>query len=258
MRGITRIELVLIGALLVAAAVLVLPELQRARVTDAQRPEYTCRSNLHSLGLGLHFYHDDYGCFPPTWVAGEDGTTRHSWRVLLLPDLDEQQLYDQYRFDQPWDGESNRALAAQLWNSYAFHACPGNGVEAARRGLTSYLAVVGPHTAWHGDQPVSLDEITDRKDQTILLVEVAKSNVNWFEPRDLKWGEMSFRINDPNSLSPGSPHTREFWFGGDTPYVNVLMVDGSAQKLPADTPPETLKALLTIDGGETIDDPFLP
>ncbi len=257
MRSAMRIGVLLIVLLLVATWISMLPRTPR-EVVDR---DHTCVNKLSLLGLALHNYHDDYGSFPPAFVVAEDGMTRHSWRVMALLYFDEQPLYEQYRFDEPWDGENNRTLHDQLFGRHWTHICPtierdDLGASVAR--LTSYLAVVGPHTAWRGAKPVSLNEITDGIDQTILLVEVENSDINWFEPRDLSWDEMSFRLNDPDSLSPSSRHIHNGgWFGDDRPFVNVLMVDGSVKKLPADTPPETLKALLTIDGGEDVGDPFL-
>ena len=257
MRGVTRVELVLIGVLLVANFVSIRPLLQDVLDTSDDS-QLNCAHELKVIALALHNYHDEHGSFPPARTIGADGATHHSWRVLLLPHLGERPLYDQYRFEEPWDGENNRLLHHELPSDYPFHVCPLGDLEAASKGRTSYLAVVGPHTAWRGETAVSFDEVTDGIDQTILLVEVANSDVNWFEPRDLQWDEMSFRINDPDSLSPGSPHVQQYLVHADTPYVTVVMVDGHVKKLPVDTPPETLRALLTIDGGESFDDPFLP
>lgn len=248
MRGITRIELVLIAVLLVIVMLLMLPALQRSRDTGYVP---TCRHQLHMIGLGLHMYHDVYDCFPPAFIADGEETPQHSWRTLMLPQIDERYLHDEYDFSQPWNSDVN------IWENQVLNAACPRDVNLPI-GRTSYLAVIGPHTAWRGDRAVSLNEITDPTDQTILLVEVANSDVDWFQPRDLNWDEMSFSCNDPDGSSPGSYHVWDAgWFGAKIPYINVLMVDGSVKRLPADTPPDTLQALLTIDGGETIADPFL-
>src|SRR5579863_7317837 len=68
------------------------------------------KQHLKQLGVALHQYHDAYGCFPPAYVMGNDGKPWHSWRVLLLPFLDQKPLYDRYRFDEPWNGTHNRDL----------------------------------------------------------------------------------------------------------------------------------------------------
>lgn len=257
--GISFWEVVITCALAALLVVLVLPAIQRSRSTGSvQTPAKRCALALAQLGLALHNYHDDYGSFPP--VAGRYGPddTAQSWRVLILPYVDKAGIYDEFDFEEPWDGPHNRTLHNQLAGRYEFHRCLGNHDDTAPIARTHYLAVIGEHTAWRADRAVTLDKITDGAERTILLVEAANSAINWFEPQDLLWDALSFKINDPNSPSPGSRHTQKYWVSDDRPYINVLLADGSVRKLPADTPPDVLKALLTINGGEDVGDPWLP
>jgi translation elongation factor EF-Tu-like GTPase len=60
--------------------------------------------------LAVANYHETYGCFPPAYVADRDGKPMHSWRVLILPFLEQQELYHAYNFAEPWDGPNNRKL----------------------------------------------------------------------------------------------------------------------------------------------------
>ena len=69
-----------------------------------------CPNNLKQIAIALQSYHDEYGSLPPPYVAAADGQPMHSWRVLLLPFLECEPLYRQYRFDEPWDGPNNRKL----------------------------------------------------------------------------------------------------------------------------------------------------
>lgn len=77
-----------------------LPSVQSAR--EAAR-RASCSNNLRQIGLAMHNYHDKYNCFPPAFLPDENGKPKHSWRVLLLPFLDEKSLYAEYRFDEPWE-----------------------------------------------------------------------------------------------------------------------------------------------------------
>src|SRR5690606_28292508 len=61
-----------------------------------------CQNNLRQVVLALHGYHVDHGCFPPAYVADAAGRPMHSWRVLVLPYLEEQDLYAAYNFAEPW------------------------------------------------------------------------------------------------------------------------------------------------------------
>jgi Protein of unknown function (DUF1559) len=65
-----------------------------------------CRNNLKQIALALHDYHQQYGVLPPAYVADASGRPMHSWRVLLLPFLEQQSLYDQYDFRKEKGGHS--------------------------------------------------------------------------------------------------------------------------------------------------------
>ncbi|MBI3467166.1 MAG: DUF1559 domain-containing protein, partial [Planctomycetes bacterium] len=138
-----------------------------------------CSNNLKLLLLAMHGYHDTYGCFPPAYLADANGRPMHSWRVMLLPFLDEPGLYQAYDISEPWDGPNNSKLANRM---PPYFSCPADGGSGW---TTNYLAVVGPETIWPGDKPVAIRQIRDGVSNTIALVEVANSGIQWMEPRDL-------------------------------------------------------------------------
>jgi prepilin-type processing-associated H-X9-DG protein len=197
-----------------------------------------CVNNLKQIGLALRNYRDAYGCFPPAYVADENGRPMHSWRVLILPWLEQQEVYNQYRFDEPWDGPNNRKLHDLIVSAYSCPSHPGP------RCSTSYVAVVGPGTAWRGAASSRLEDVKDDPNRTILLVEVSGPSFHWMEPRDLEFDRMSLEINGSNNASGlSSAHP-----GG----ANVLLHDGAVRFLPGKTAPETLRALLTVAGGDEV------
>jgi hypothetical protein len=199
-----------------------------------------CRHHFRQLGLALYSYHDDYGCFPPAYVADANGRPMHSWRVLILPYLDQGELYQQYRFDEPWDGPHNSQLADRI---PAIYQCSGDAHEREKpQPWTSYVAVIGPHTCWPGDVPLKLDDITDPADRTLLVVETAASGIHWMEPRDLNVMQMPLTINPPSGQGISSVHKAG---------AHVLKADGSAWFLGAEqTRPEDLRRYLERDDGE--------
>lgn len=77
-----------------------------------------CANNVKQILIALHNCHDDHGSFPPAYVADESGRPIHSWRVLILPYMDRQDLYDQYDFHEPWNSPGNRELLATTGNPY--------------------------------------------------------------------------------------------------------------------------------------------
>ena len=74
-----------------------------------------CTNNEKQIALALHNYHDQHNSFPPAFSQGKDGKPLLSWRVLILPFLDQQQaLYDQFHLDEAWDSPHNRTLIAKM------------------------------------------------------------------------------------------------------------------------------------------------
>ena len=73
-----------------------------------------CTNNLKHIGLALLNYNDIFGCFPPAYTTDANGKPMHSWRVLILPFIEQQTLYKRYRFDEPWDGPNNSLLAKEM------------------------------------------------------------------------------------------------------------------------------------------------
>lgn len=174
---------------------------------------------------------------PPPYVLGPDGKPWHSWRVLILPYIEQNELFQAYKFDEPWDGPNNRRLAERMPRTYSFHGSPKPGSTTA-----NYLAVVGDETAWPGTRKVKFEDITDGTGNTILLVENDGAGIHWMEPRDLSFGEMSFVPNAPNGI--GSPYRSSA----------AVMLDGSVRSFGAKLQPDALRALLTARGGEKLRD----
>ncbi len=203
----------------------------------------TCVNNLKQIGLALHSYHACYGRFPPPYVTDAQGKPLYSWRVLILPWMEEKPLYDQWRLDEPWDSPHNQRLPKPgCLCSYPLYECP-----VARRNrqpgsppYTDYLAVVGPGMAWEEGKRLSLADFVDDPSNTVMVVEVRGSQIHWAEPVDFD-GTASLKINARPGLSIGSHHS-----GG----ANVLFADASIVHLPDTTSEEEFKALLTRDGGE--------
>lgn len=185
------------------------------------------------MGLAVANYHETYRCYPPPFLADGDGKPMHSWRVLLLPYLERNDVYEHYRFDEPWDGPNNRKLADQMPAVYALHGCskPGNVT-------TNYLRVVGDLTASPANRCLKNTDITDGTSGTVFLVENVDAGVHWMEPRDLSFDAMAFHVSSPNGISS--------WLEPPA----VLSLDWTVHSLSPETPPETVRALLTVSGGE--------
>ena len=198
-----------------------------------------CSNNLKQISLALLNYHTEQGSFPPAYIADEKGVPMHSWRVLILPYLEQTNLYEQYDFSEPWDGPNNSLLHNHVVSLFG---CPSDTSTANN---TNYVAVVGPDTAWPGAEGRSIEQIKDGTTNTILVVEVHDSGIHWMEPRDLDFATASTTINQgPPGRMISSNHG---------PLANVAFADGSVRFLSDDTPGATVRAMLTVDGGEEVD-----
>jgi prepilin-type processing-associated H-X9-DG protein len=213
---------------------LLLPAIQAAR--EAAR-RATCTNNTKQVALALLNYEDRYGSFPPAYVADENGKPMHSWRVLILPYLEANDVYQAYDFDEPWDGPNNRKLAGRMPGVFRCPSSPESGND------TNYVAVVGDETVWPGATGVARGQIKDGASNTILVVETSDSGINWMEPRDLTLDEAVKGVNPPAGPGISSHHP-----GGAV----VGFCDGHVQFVDEDARPDALRALLTKDGKEDV------
>lgn len=197
-----------------------------------------CKSHMKQLALAMHNYHEAYGCFPPAYIADKDGRPMHSWRVLLLPFLEFRPLYEQYRFDEPWNGPHNQKLAALPLQIFR---CP---LDTSSETNTSYFVVVGSQTVFPGAVPVSTKDIPDGTSNTVLLVEAADSGINWLEPRDMSYEEAIRGLNPKSGWGISSHHKD----GG----ACVAFGDGSVRYLPDDTPVDQLQRILERNDGQPV------
>jgi prepilin-type processing-associated H-X9-DG protein len=222
-----------------------LPAVETAREA-ARRAQ--CNNNLKMIVLALQNYHDDHGMFPPAFIPDKDGKPMHSWRVLLLPYMEEKPLYDKYNFQEPWDGPNNsKLLMNPVPYAYRWYQCPSDARIGRGTGVwTSYVAVVGPRTAWPGAQMRKMSEIADGTANTVLVMEDQSTRIPWMEPRDLMLDEALGVLTSSDPRAGGIHRHEDFfydYFGGR----NVAFVDGSVALLSDGLQRDFVSSLLTID-----------
>jgi hypothetical protein len=206
-----------------------------AAANRAAARESTLR-NLKLIALAFHNYHDVYKRFPYSAnVASRDqrpGSSAfpHSWRVAILPYLGESALYEQYRFDEPWDSESNLKLIPRMPAVYRHSETPEATTD------TSYFVITGPGTIFVREREPKIASVWDGTSNTLLVVETKRA-VPWTKPDDILYD-----ANGPLPQLGG--------FGADG--FNAAFADGSARFISAMTDPQTLRAWITATGGETI------
>jgi hypothetical protein len=233
--GVIGSLLTLVLGLVALPIFLLLPAIGKVREA-AERTQST--NNLKQMALAMHNYHSMHSCLPP--AAGGPGMNAGlSWRVSLLPFLGETSLYRQFRFDEPWDSESNKKLLPLMPRIYA---APGTTDPP---GMTRYRVFVGEQAAFApprqgeaGTRGRHLRDFTDGTANTILIVE-ANDPVEWTKPDELDYA--------PGRPLPG--------IGKMHGFTNVIMADGTAHLLPPDLPEAELRAMITYNGGEPVNPP---
>jgi hypothetical protein len=193
------------------------------------------RAQVQQIGLALQAYHEQYNSFPPAYTVDEQGRRLHSWRVLLLPYLGEQQLYNEFRLDEPWDSPHNRPLAERRPDCYRSPLATEPG------GATCFVAVVGKQTAWAEQYPSSKIDLTDGPSNTIHLLESADFAVPWTEPRDLTYEEAQARLSSMREQDAAAKQGQ-----------HALFADGIVMHLNSHIEPQTFRWLLTARSGRPL------
>lgn len=215
------------------------------RIKRAQQ-EHARQNHLKQIALAFINYHDIHGCFPPAQVLDGNGKPMHSWRVLLLevmPDQQSQQLFKKYDFSKPWDSPANKALAAEIPDVYANPFALGSSQN------TSYMVVTGPDTLFDRQKSISFRDITDGTSNTLLVAEVANSKTLWTEPHDLDVNTMP-RDFDPSKQA-------ECISGLHAGTVLLATADGAVHSLDLALPAKALRQLFIRNDGEPFGCDFL-
>lgn len=230
---------------------LLVPSLEPPRGTT--RRTY-CKNNLKKIALGMHNYHDSFGRFPSAaaLTGSPDSRVPSSWRVSLLPFIEQSNLHAQYDHDQAWDSTVNSPIAARRIDMYL---CPSQPISAqsnaASQFFTSYVVPVGEHSVFtpNGKPAHSLDTIPDGTANSLLVMEACGTRIVWTNPTDIDVDSTAAGINLPGSkpsLSSGIMSSHHI--AG----AQAALADGSVRFISAKTDPAVLKAMLTVDGKERV------
>ena len=164
-----------------AIAKLVAQPIGRAR-QSARRAQRM--NQFRQIAVAMHNHAVSHKTFPAAAIYDDQGRPLLSWRVAILPYLEELELYQQFRLDEPWDSEHNRRLIPLMPAIYA-DPDPGPQHKLGDQGLTTYQVPVGEGTVFSGTVGMKLGQITDGTSKTVLAVEVVPDRaVVWTRPSD--------------------------------------------------------------------------
>ena len=210
------------------------PDLPAEDPTDVapEDREEQSLANLEQLGEAMDQYAQKHKRLPAAAVCDARGRPLLSWRVALLPFLDEKQLFEEFELDQPWDSPHNRPLASRMPKVFK---TPG-GPAAPR---TCYLVPVGPGTMFSQREGMRPGLVRDGMDNTLAIVEAdADRAVIWTRPEDWQF--------IPAQPASGLGSLRNDGF-------LAAAGDAEAYKIPATLEPQVLRAVFTCTGREPIE-----
>ena len=207
------------------------------RVSEAAQGSIETRNNLTEIGIAMHNHADRNNAFP-TNTYSRDGKPLLSWRVHLLPYLGQDNLYRQFKLDEPWDSANNRRLLDQMPLVYATaqerRGSKMIGNRTHIRGFSNKGALFERMPGLANANGKRIADITDGLSNTILAVEAADA-VEWTKPDDL-------------DASPGSPFPRL----GVNPSIDkvfVLFCDGGVKLIKKSNPETQWRASIGINDG---------
>ena len=228
--------------LMIAAFALLFPGSADAQLFDffsgprRARERMESSNNLKQFALAMHSFHSVHSRFPsPVGVAEDDKEAKPllSWRVHILPYLEQQNLYDSFKLDEPWDSEHNKRLIEKMPKIFA-----APGAKSAEEYKTVYLLPRGEGTGFSDNKPVSIAQIRDGTSNTIMIVEASNDDaVIWTKPDD--------KVIDAMEPIAGLVGLRQDGF-------ICAFFDGSVHFMKKDIDKKTLQALFTRSGGEAV------
>jgi Protein of unknown function (DUF1559) len=185
-------------------------------------------SNLKQIALAWHNYESTYGHLPSN-EHGKGKMPLLSWRVQILPYIEEEKLYKQFKLDEPWDSENNKKLIDKMPKIFA----PVRG--KADPGMTYYLSFTGTKAVLKPGEKTTLAAITDGTSNTLMIAEAAKP-VIWTKPDDLVF-------NGKELPALGGMFDGKF---------HAAFCDGWVQRFRKGANKETLRRLIDPQDGEIV------
>ena len=178
---------------------LVYEKIERTRLAETAT-QMKNSSNLKQVAIAVHNFHHTYNQFPigeSPIIKYRDGQPLLSWRVHLLPFVEGDGLYKQFKLDQPWDSPDNLKLLDQIPKVYQNLDYKGLGSH------TTVLAINGPGAVFNPGEKLHFRNVTDGTSQTVLVINAGPDKaVPWTKPQDLTYQPDAIvqslgDINDP-------------------------------------------------------------
>ena len=160
------------------SAGLMLPAVQKVRQAATMA---TSTNNLKQIVLAMQTHNDSFNALPPSAITSKTGKPLLSWRVAILPFLEQDALYRQFKLDEPWDSENNKKLIPLMPKIYA-----DPRAVSTEPGKTSYKVFTGKDAVFSPLGKRTIQGIQDGSSNTIIVVS-AGEGVTWTKPEDIEF-----------------------------------------------------------------------
>ncbi len=203
-------------------------------------------SNLEKIADALNAYAADHGTYPPTATRDATNTKLLSWRVLILPYLGEEDLYNQFDLNAAWDDQNNMQAGYNIPDVYRHPDSNRNTTFYE----SAYYLIAGNGTLFPNTGPLGPDQVTDDPSQTILVIEGTPRVPSgiWTEPVDLDFTKMQGKLGSNPGVEPGGLLENG---------VAFATVDGRGHFVENSIEPIKFQSLVTPRGGERLPDDTL-
>lgn len=234
--NVVLIVLIILAVMLVMAVcvigglvMLLMPAISQARVA-AQRA--MVQNSAKQISMALLNYEMTNRELPAAQSTGAGSEPLLSWRVEILPFLEEARIYEGLQRNKAWDDPANVSLTNETVRAFTSPRCPDT--EGTNR--TAFVAVVDTDTVLRVEGPRKMREIADGASNTAMLLELHESDIAWAEPRDVSVDEAVRLIqscSDPGGLT-------------------VAMADGSVKNIVPSTSEDDIRKLFNCSDGAAI------
>lgn len=205
--------------------------LPAVQATRAAARRTVSMNNLRQMVLASLNYESAYMHFPLQANYDDSGKPLLSWRVHILPFIEENQLYERFHLDEPWDSDHNKKLIKLMPDLYQ------SPTANLPEGKTVYLGVAGKDGIF-GPKKVGFGQISDGTSNTALVVEANEElAVEWTKPQDYECDQKN-PLKGLGGLQPGG--------------FLVGFADGSVQFLRSSMDPENWKWITQKNDGRVV------
>jgi hypothetical protein len=192
-------------------------------------------NNIKQLALSMHNYASAHMALPTPASLGKKGKKLLSWRVEILPYVEQEALYKQFHHDEPWDSEHNLKVFKDNPMPKVFAIPATTNLDEKK---THYQVFVGNGAMFEPTGPTKFADIQDGTSNTFMVVTAAKA-VEWTKPDDIEF-------------DPKADVAKLLLFKDGVCVIGFA--DGSVRAIADKVSEKMLKAMITRNGGEVVTD----